>query len=63
MCIFIFFQQFDKDPVGFVEELQNIWNVLYPSALFDNNFITQVFQVLPTVYLPKVGYYFFKLKH
>ncbi|CAC5371871.1 HPS4 [Mytilus coruscus] len=48
-------QQFENDYAGFVDALQKIWDVLYPSGCFYNNFITQVFQIVPMVHLPKSG--------
>ncbi|OPL20534.1 hypothetical protein AM593_03826, partial [Mytilus galloprovincialis] len=46
-------QQFENDNAGFADALQKIWDVLYPSGCFYNNFISQVFQIVPTVHLPK----------
>ncbi|CAG2251102.1 HPS4 [Mytilus edulis] len=48
-------QQFENDNAGFADALQKIWDVLYPSGCFYNNFISQVFQIVPTVHLPKSG--------
>ncbi|XP_052073039.1 uncharacterized protein LOC127711129 [Mytilus californianus] len=48
-------QQFENNYAGFVDALQKIWDVLYPSGCFYNNFISQVFQIVPIVHLPKSG--------
>ncbi|XP_063396096.1 putative uncharacterized protein DDB_G0282133 isoform X2 [Mytilus trossulus] len=48
-------QQFENDNAGFADALQKIWDVLYSSGCFYNNFISQVFQIVPTVHLPKSG--------
>ncbi|KAK3083878.1 hypothetical protein FSP39_004489 [Pinctada imbricata] len=46
-------QQYPGDGGGFVRELRGIWDILYPSGSWHDSYLTQAFQTLPTVHIPK----------
>ena len=47
-------QQYRGDQAGFVRELRGIWDILYPSGCWHDSYLTQAFQILPSVEIPKV---------
>lgn len=52
----IFFQQYAGDHQGFLRELRGIWDILYPCGSWHDSFLTQAFQIQPTLNIPKASF-------
>lgn len=45
--------QYAGDHQGFLRELRGIWDILYPCGSWHDSFLTQAFQIQPTLNIPK----------
>ncbi|XP_048729101.1 uncharacterized protein LOC125646657 isoform X2 [Ostrea edulis] len=45
--------QYSGDHKGFLRELRGIWDILYPCGSWHDSFLTQAFQIQPSLNIPK----------
>lgn len=56
-------QQYAGDHQGFLRELRGIWDILYPCGSWHDSFLTQAFQIQPTLNIPKASLLSMNLSH